>query len=544
MNVFKFIKVNCLAILAVTIMTGNAHAAIHNAGRVMAIGDFDGDGRDDLAVGFPYDSPPSSHGSFEGGGVRIYFSTTATDQMPGGTPLDLYHPDFGETGGRFGASLSTGDYNNDGITDLAVGMPNKTVSGKSQAGIVYIYLGDTNHGFLSLYNNVLRPGLTETVQDDPDSSTIYTVVGSPRTNDHFGKVLASGDFDCDGADDLAVGVPEYDLNTGETLIASAGAVWALYGQKFHGVTPRSQIFMQGVGGITGDTKASDQFGFTLATGKFNSDCFEDLAVGVPFEDITVSGSAKTNAGLVNVLYGGDYFSSSPMGTKNEAWYESKSSSLVSVSDTNERFGYALAVGNFDGNSNDDLAIGVPGQSIGGHENAGAVHIIYSGSSGLAIAGDQRFHQNSGDIDGGAELNDSFGAALAAGRFNSGDTVDDLAIGVPYEDFGDDPSGDDIGVVHILFGVQDNGLTDVGPQYIHQNRSGVAGSNETHDHFGETLVTGNFNLGSGFTDIAIGAPGASGAPSTAAGKINLMRGSGAAPNALQTSNDQQLLPHYP
>ena len=87
---------------------------------------------------------------------------------------------------------------------------------------------------------------------------------------------------------------------------------------------------------------------------------------------------------------------------------------------------------FDGDGYGDLAVGAPLDSVSGHENAGAVNVIYGSRAGLRARGDQQFTQDSGGVKAFASADDLFDSALASGDLN-GDGYDDLAIGAPGED---------------------------------------------------------------------------------------------------------------
>lgn len=101
--------------------------------------------------------------------------------------------------------------------------------------------------------------------------------------------LASGDFDGDGKLDLAVGAAGEDVGN----IANAGGVAIRYG----GTTPL-QFLAQGHG-LSGNPEAGDAVGAALASGDFDGDGYDDLAVGAPSEDV----GNTSNAGLVNVIFG-------------------------------------------------------------------------------------------------------------------------------------------------------------------------------------------------------------------------------------------------
>src|ERR671911_2949887 len=92
--------------------------------------------------------------------------------------------------------------------------------------------------------------------------------------------LPAPDFDNDGFGDLAVGVPGEDAGTA----ANAGAVQVLYGAA-DGLAADGRILAQGAGGVPGASEAGDRFGAALVTGRFNSDGYEDLAVGAPGEGV-------------------------------------------------------------------------------------------------------------------------------------------------------------------------------------------------------------------------------------------------------------------
>jgi hypothetical protein len=135
-----------------------------------------------------------------------------------------------------------------------------------------------------------------------------------------------------------------------------------------------------------------------------------------------------------------------------------------------------------GDNRADLAIGVPSDSIDSVAFAGAVNVLYSSSAGLSATNNQLWHQDSPDVEGGAETDDCFGRALAAGDFNRDGYVD-LAVGVPWEDV-DSVAG--AGVVNVVYG-SSAGLSAAGDQLWSQKPPGVAGAAEADDLFGIALV---------------------------------------------------------
>jgi hypothetical protein len=77
------------------------------------------------------------------------------------------------------------------------------------------------------------------------------------------------------------------------------------------------------------------------------------------------------------------------------------------------FGAALAAGDFDSDSFDDLAVGVPDEGVFAIPGAGAVNVLYGSAGLLAVVGSQLFTQDSAGVGSAAERGDDFGGALAA-----------------------------------------------------------------------------------------------------------------------------------
>jgi hypothetical protein len=278
------------------------------------------------------------------------------------------------------------------------------------------------------------------------------------------------DFDNDGFADLAVGVPFEDAGT----IEDAGAVNVLYGSAAKLTGVGSQIFTQDSPGVGSAAEAGDNFGDALATGDFNQDGFADLAVGVPDEDVNTIGGA----GAVNVLYG------TPAGLTGTGsqLFTQDSPGVGEAAEFFEFFGSRLAVGDFDNDTFDDLAVGVGGEDVGSIVDGGAVNVLYGSAAKLTGAGSQLFTQDSPGVVSVAEEFDFFGDALAAGDFDN-DTFADLAVGVSLEDVGAIRSA---GAVNVLYGSAAK-LTGVGSQLFTQDSPGVGSGAEAFDVFGRALA---------------------------------------------------------
>jgi hypothetical protein len=188
------------------------------------------------------------------------------------------------------------------------------------------------------------------------------------------------DFDGDGFDDLAIGAP------GEN--SGAGAVNVVYGTANGLPGAAGQVLLQG------NPEDFDLFGDAVATGRFNDDDFDDLAVGVPGETV----GAAQFAGSVTVFYG----SAGGLGASGQTI-------LQGNPEPGDEFGEALATVATTADGLTPLAVGVPSEDVGTAREAGAVNIV-RGLVGGPPSGGQLFTQ--GPISGGQpEALDNFGFVL-------------------------------------------------------------------------------------------------------------------------------------
>jgi hypothetical protein len=133
-----------------------------------------------------------------------------------------------------------------------------------------------------------------------------------------------------------------------------------------------------------------------------------LVIGVPGEDIGIS----SDAGAVNVLYNSG---SGLYALGSQFW--NQGSPGVDTVHNRASFGKALAVGDFNGDGHDDLAIGILGKKFGTTNRVGMV-IVMPGSQDIVnpFGTVQSWTQDSPGIPDTAETLDEFGSALAIGNF--------------------------------------------------------------------------------------------------------------------------------
>jgi hypothetical protein len=368
------------------------------------------------------------------------------------------------------------DFNNDGADDLAVGVPTESVGGISLAGAVNVLYGAAAGGLSGSGSQLFT-------QDSPG------IAGGAEAGDDFGDAVASGDFDNDGFADLAVGVDLEDVGA----IGDAGAVNVLYGSAGGLSGSGSQLFTQ----VAGAVEAGDRFGVALATGDFDNDGFADLAVGAPLEDVATA----ADAGAMSVLYGS---AGGLSGSGGQLFTQ-----VGGAVEAGDRFGVALATGDFDNDGFADLAVGAPLEDVGTAADAGAVSELRGSAGGLTTSGGQLHTERSFT---GPQPGDQFGFALAAGDITPSGT--DLVVGIPFEDI--TATRVDTGAVNVFFGTPQGLFATFEDQ--HQQPSNP----ERGDRFGAAVAVADFN-NDGFGDVAAGAPLEDIGSTVDAGAVNALYG---------------------
>ncbi|GAA2383130.1 FG-GAP repeat protein [Streptomyces glaucosporus] len=366
--------------------------------------DFNGDGHRDYAqqdngmYGRPGGAVRVTYGTATGPGTKVQYVYQGSPGVPGAD----------ESGDNFGGSLAHADLNSDGYADLVVGSPWEDVNGRENQGGVTILWGSAS-------------GLSG-----------GTTVRGKETGEflNFGRDVATGDFNGDGKADLAAvgNQAAYVYRGGFTKSGTTGSVTR------HGpaVTDVLQPVSLIAGRVTGD-KATDlvvlgqgyandrqtsaalflRGGSTIARGRllhynttrpnwaaegviadFDKNGYGDIAIEDPYH-----GGTK---GAVTVWRGG----STGPGT---TYRLTQGTAGVSGSpESGDCFGVDVSAGDVNGDGYPDLAIGANEEDVSGHENAGMVHVLRGGSSGLTGAKSQAFTLGTSGVPGAMGADTHFG----------------------------------------------------------------------------------------------------------------------------------------
>lgn len=358
----------------------------YNFGSSMALlGDVNGDGHADIAVGDP------DGGNFAGQGAVILYS---------GDDASVLHvlqgPEADSGSGT--ALLGLGDLNSDGAADVLVGAPG-TVSSAAQVlaysgadgSVLFSHAGPVGSRFgqsLAPLSDLNGDGIAEYLVGAPqvdavmihsgaDGSFLWQLNG-PRADASFGSRVASADVDQDGLLDLIIGAP---------LDEPWSPNWRSGSIHVHAGLDGTELFVK-----HGPRNDDAYLGLAVANaGDVDGDGVDDIVAGAPYESTGFSeeGAVYVWSGATSALLHRWEGQDQDMYTGN----------AVSTAGDLDRDGYA------------DLLLGSDAQGF----------LLYSGATGKLL------HRN-----GGGSTQHRLGKAVTSLGDLNGDGSPDFGVGAPYQ----------------------------------------------------------------------------------------------------------------
>ncbi|MFK8032072.1 MAG: integrin alpha [Gammaproteobacteria bacterium] len=428
---------------------------------VAAAGDINGDGIDDIAVGLPFnvlDTVVNSPGR-----VYVVFgrntgfpATFELTNLATGDGSEGFVLNGVESSGRLGGSLSAGDLNGDGLSDLIVGAIGGSPGGRFTAGKTYVIFGrDTGFStFVSLLG--LETG---------DGSEGFVLNGILESDRAGVSVSAAGDLNADGVDDLVIGASG---TRSFSLFNLKGESYVVFGTRA-GFPAQIELSTLASGDgsagfvLNGINDGDFSGSFVNIVGDINADGIDDLFVNS--RGVKASGGGELGAGYV--VFGRDTgfppefeLSSLASGDGSDGFV------CVNSTDTFDNRIPVLRAGkvDFNGDGTDDLVIGgsaVNELSLFGSQPAGTAYVLFGRDSGFPA----EFELSSlvgGDGSDGISFtpiqsNGSIGVSVSSAGDVNGDGQEDLVIGAPTTVIG---FQDQAGESYVVFGRPDADGDDI------------------------------------------------------------------------------------
>ena len=395
---------------------------------VAYLGDLNGDGNGDLAVGAAHSSISVSGM----GSVWILFLNA------NGTVSSFQEISAGvggftgalENGDGFGFSVTNiGDFDGDDIPDLAVGARGDDDGGPNRGALWILYLN--SDGTVKAYNKI------------SDAEGNFT--GNLDDTDYFGRSSSSlGDLDGDGVKDLVVTASLDDEGgVDNRLIIDFGAAWILF-MSADGTVKSHQKISATEGGFSAPT-TSDYFLGTdvVHLGDLDGDSVADIAISAPGDD-----ASGIRSGAVWIL-----FLNQDGTVKNQQAINAFEGGFAGRLEELDLFGSSLAnIGDVNDDGITDIAVGAFGDDDGCSATGldvsncvhGAVWILLLNNDGT-VKSHTKISDTYGNFRSPLDDFDAFGPSVTAIGDQDNDGYTDLAVGMP----GDDDGAPNNGAVWLL-----------------------------------------------------------------------------------------------
>lgn len=351
-----------------------------------------------------------------------------------------------------GTALAFGDINGDGYEDVLIGAP-KTSSSSTSLPAVYLSYGRSDR---LLGGSLSFSRITKFEGEFVDDST--------------GAQMATGDINGDGFDDILIASRNHDAEG-----TARGLVSLVYGRR----RPLESVSLSD-SSVVEFTGEADYYrlGDSIATGDVNGDGYDDIFIGSQRSDedgsCCYSGAGYLIYGQADALSSIDMLDPRVVRIAGDANYDYG--------------GFAVAVGNIDGDGYEDLLFSAPYHRVSSGTE-GIVYLIRGNSTQL-----NSMSVNDADVISfsGESSGDLAGYSLGIGDVNA-DGFDDILIGA----IGNDEGGTGAGAVYLVYGQSSLTSRSLSDSSIVQF-TGKAAGDQTGRY---TISLGDIN-GDAFDDVVL------------------------------------------
>ena len=427
--------------------TVTSQAGAYTGYSVASVGDINGDGYGDIAIG----NPLFDNGEADEGRVAVYLGQA--NGMSTTAAINVYSD---QVGANLGISVSgAGDVNGDGYSDMIFGAPTYA-NGESGEGRAYLYYGaaslpipppwtaevnqvDAWFGFsVGSAGDVNGDGYADLLIGAPlydggqvDEGRAYLYYGSPagpgtkalwtaesnQADARFGwSVAGAGDVNGDGLSDVVVGAPRYSKGQ-----LQEGRLFSYYGAGAGlAPSPAWTAELNQVGAYLGYSVAS--------AGDVNGDGYGDVIAGAPYAFTVQTGEGKA------ILYHG-----SSTGLQTTASWTKE------LDQDNAHFGWSVSsAGDVDNDGYSDVIVGAEAYDDG-QADEGAAFLFHGSAVGLDTNPARTIEMDQADA--------HLGHSVARAGDENGDGFGDVVVGAPFYDT---PSVD-AGRAWLFYGNRGDGL---------------------------------------------------------------------------------------